>query len=115
MRKSQSFNSLTHKKKKATKRQSDTTFFAKSAESAKRAKCLVLKYVDTKKGVVMDKRLKKFTIADRLAILHEYETSDLTGAEIARKYGLNSGSTIRLGYSDALPQRACPRYRSARG
>ena len=42
----------------------------------------------------MDKRLKKFTIADRLAILHEYETSDLTGAEIARKYGLNSGSTI---------------------
>ena len=56
--------------------------------------CLVLKYVDTKKGVVMDKRLKKFTIADRLAILHEYETSDLTGAEIARKYGLNSGSTI---------------------
>ena len=57
-------------------------------------RCLVLKYVDTKKGVVMDKRLKKFTIADRLAILHEYETSDLTGAEIARKYGLNSGSTI---------------------
>ena len=56
--------------------------------------CLVLKYVDTKKGVVMDKRLKKFTIAERLAILHEYETSDLTGAEIARKYGLNSGSTI---------------------
>jgi len=56
--------------------------------------CLVLKYVDTKKGVVMDKRLKKFTIADRLAILHEYETSDLTGAEIAQKYGLNSGSTI---------------------
>lgn len=42
----------------------------------------------------MDKRLKKFTIADRLAILHEYETSDLTGAEIAQKYGLNSGSTI---------------------
>ena len=42
----------------------------------------------------MDKRLKKFTIADRLAILHEYETSDLTGAEIARKYGLNSGSTL---------------------
>ena len=38
MRKSQSFNSLTHKKKKATKRQSDTTFFAKSAESAKSAK-----------------------------------------------------------------------------
>ena len=33
----------------------------------------------------MDKRLKKFTIADRLAILHEYETSDLTGAEIAKK------------------------------
>ena len=29
--------------------------------------CLVLKYVDTKKGVVMDKRLKKFTIADRLS------------------------------------------------
>ena len=58
------------------------------------ANCLVLKYVDTKKGVVMDKRLKKFTIADRLAILHEYETSDLTGAEIAQKYGLNSGSTI---------------------
>ena len=27
-----------HKKKKATKRQSDTTFFAKSAESAKSAK-----------------------------------------------------------------------------
>lgn len=23
--------------------------------------CLVLKYVDTKKGVIMDKRLKKFT------------------------------------------------------
>ena len=42
----------------------------------------------------MDKRLKKFTIAERLAIVHEYETSDLTGAEIARKYGLNSGSTI---------------------
>ena len=42
----------------------------------------------------MDKRLKKFTIAERLAILHEYETSDLTGAEIARKYGLNSGSTL---------------------
>ena len=46
------------------------------------------------KGVVMDKRLKKFTIAERLAIVHEYETSDLTGAEIARKYGLNCGSTI---------------------
>ena len=29
--------------------------------------CLILKYVDTKKGVVMDKRLKKFTIADRLS------------------------------------------------
>ena len=28
----------------------------------------------------MDKRLKKFTIADRLAILHEYETSDLTAS-----------------------------------
>ena len=56
--------------------------------------CLVLKYVDTKKGVVMDKRLKKFTIADRLAILHEYETSDLTGAEIAHKYGIKSASTI---------------------
>ena len=56
--------------------------------------CLVLKYVDTKKGVVMDKRLKKFTIADRLAILHEYETSDLTGAEIAQKYGIKSASTI---------------------
>ena len=40
----------------------------------------------------MDKRLKKFTIADRLAILHEYETSDLTGAEIA--YGIKSASTI---------------------
>ena len=38
MRKSQSLNSLTHKKRKATKRQSDTTFFAKSAESAKSAK-----------------------------------------------------------------------------
>ena len=32
------FQSFTHKKKKATKRQSDTTFFAKSAESAKSAK-----------------------------------------------------------------------------
>ena len=42
----------------------------------------------------MDKRLKKFTIADRLAILHEYETSDLTGAEIAQKYGIKSASTI---------------------
>ena len=42
----------------------------------------------------MDKRLKKFTIAERLAIVHEYETSDLTGVEIARKYGLNSGSTL---------------------
>ena len=28
----------------------------------------------------MDKRLKKFTIADRLAILHEYETSDQTAS-----------------------------------
>ena len=28
----------------------------------------------------MDKRLKKFTIVDRLAILHEYETSDLTAS-----------------------------------
>ena len=61
-----------------------------------RQKCLVLKYVDTKKGVVMDKRLKKFTIADRLAILHEYETSDLTGAEIARKYGRLNGSVKRV-------------------
>ncbi len=62
--------------------------------------CLVLKYVDTKKGVVMDKRLKKFTIADRLAILHEYETSDLTGAEIAistwknRLYNSKKSSTF---------------------
>ena len=42
----------------------------------------------------MDKRLKKFTIAERLAIVHEYETSDLTGIEIAHKYGMKSASTI---------------------
>ena len=42
----------------------------------------------------MDKRLKKFTIADRLAILHEYETSDLTGAEIARPYQLGKTACI---------------------
>ena len=42
----------------------------------------------------MFKKVKRFTIAERLAIIHEYETSDLTGAEIAHKYGLNSGSTI---------------------
>ena len=35
---SKSQQSHAHKKRKATKRQSDTTFFAKSAESAKRAK-----------------------------------------------------------------------------
>jgi transposase-like protein len=48
----------------------------------------------TQKRCRYGQKIKKFTIADRLAILHEYETSDLTGAEIARKYGLNSGSTI---------------------
>ena len=43
----------------------------------------------------MDKRLKKFTIADRLAILHEYETSDLTGAEIAQKKVVPLQATIK--------------------
>ncbi len=42
----------------------------------------------------MDKRLKRFTIAERLAIIHEYETSDLTSVEIAHKYGIKSASTI---------------------
>ena len=82
------------KKKNALARVAILAILAISPELSISPCCLVLKYVDTKKGVVMDKRLKKFTIADRLAILHEYETSDLTGAEIARKYGLNSGSTI---------------------
>ena len=36
----------------------------------------------------------KITKADRMRIVHEYETSDQTGAEIARKYGTKSASTI---------------------
>lgn len=42
----------------------------------------------------MNKKVKRFTIAERLAIIHDYETSDLTGAEIAHKYGMKSASTI---------------------
>ena len=42
----------------------------------------------------MLRKFKRFTIAERLAILHEYETSDLTEAELARKYGINSRMTI---------------------
>jgi transposase-like protein len=48
----------------------------------------------TQKRCRYGQKIKKFTIADRLAILHEYETSDLTGAEIAQKYGIKSASTI---------------------
>ena len=42
----------------------------------------------------MYKNVKRFTIAERLAIIHDYETSDLTSAEIAHKYGIKSASTI---------------------
>ncbi len=42
----------------------------------------------------MNKKVKRFTIAERLAIIHDYETSDLTGVEIAHKYGMKSASTI---------------------
>ena len=42
----------------------------------------------------MFKKVKRFTIAERLAIIHDYETSDLTGIEIAHKYGMKSASTI---------------------
>ena len=36
----------------------------------------------------------KFTKADRMRIVHEYETSDLTYAELAKKYGLSSASIV---------------------
>ena len=36
----------------------------------------------------------KITRVDRMQIVHEYETGDLTYAELALKYGIGSGSTI---------------------
>jgi len=36
----------------------------------------------------------KITKADRMRIVHEYETSDLTYAELAQKHGLPCGNTI---------------------
>ena len=36
----------------------------------------------------------KITKADRMRIVHEYETGDLTYAELAQKHGLPCGSTI---------------------
>ena len=36
----------------------------------------------------------KFTKTDRMRIVHEYETSDLTYAELAKKYGLSSASIV---------------------
>ena len=36
----------------------------------------------------------KTTKVDRMAIIHEYETSDLTYAELAQKYGISNPSTI---------------------
>jgi len=38
----------------------------------------------------------KFTKADRLRIVHEYETSDITYAELAQKHGLPCGHTIAM-------------------
>ena len=39
----------------------------------------------------MYNKVKRFTIAERLAIIHEYETSDLTYEELAKKHGIHSG------------------------
>ena len=36
----------------------------------------------------------KFTKADRMKIVHEYETSDLSYDELALKYGISCGNTI---------------------
>ena len=38
----------------------------------------------------------KYTLEERKAILKEYEESDLTQAEIAKKYGLSDHSTIAV-------------------
>ena len=36
----------------------------------------------------------KFSKTDKMRIVHEYETSDLSYAELAKKYGIPSVSTI---------------------
>ena len=40
------------------------------------------------------KNISKYTPEQRLAIVKEYEEGTLTGAEIAKKYGLCGGNTI---------------------
>ena len=36
----------------------------------------------------------KFTKTDRMAIIHEYETSNLSYADVAKKFGISNPSTI---------------------
>lgn len=38
----------------------------------------------------------KYTLEERLQIIKEYETSSLSGTEVARKYGLNSRNVIAM-------------------
>ena len=42
-----------------------------------------------KKVYIMDRQKMRFTREQRMAIVREYETSSLTGAELAVKYGFD--------------------------
>ena len=44
----------------------------------------------------MRKSVSKYSLEERLKIIKEYETSSLTAAELAKKYGLHSRSIIAV-------------------